>query len=60
MIEMLRLCVLGWQGVLNGNDEEVPFDANLIDVEIFPEGVLVLLENAITSAFGNREEEEKN
>jgi len=60
VVDMLRLCVTGWDGVLDENDNEVPFDPELLHPDIFPEQVLVQLEAAIVSAFGNRESEEKN
>jgi len=60
VVDMLRLCVTGWDGVLDENDNEVPFDSELLHPDIFPEQVLVQLEAAIVSAFGNRESEEKN
>jgi len=49
-VEILRLCLKGWEGVQDGEGNEVAFATELI--EALPEMVLMQLEIAVISASG--------
>ncbi|MDZ7355752.1 MAG: hypothetical protein ONB55_21745 [candidate division KSB1 bacterium] len=49
-VEILRLCLKGWEGVQDSEGNEVTFSTELI--EALPETVLMQLEIAVISASG--------
>jgi hypothetical protein len=57
-LEMIRLCVSGWKNVIGEDGQQIKFDPDLF--ELMPEMVLVKIEQAIISEFGEVEEAEKN